>query len=159
MKTAHRISILTAAAAIVALLVAPLAAAHETPHAGMHKVTTEAPDGFKKVSELTELPEFMPGMGELWVDPDTLPVGPFLGYDHDGKLVNATLMVPLDAMKEHQDWTDRGAAFGDITVDHVDVTYNPGHSGVDDAHYHITLWSIPHDAEEARLGEHAHGHH
>ena len=40
----------------------------------------KAPPGgkYKKVSTLVELPDFVPGLGVLYVDPDTLPAGPFL---------------------------------------------------------------------------------
>ena len=40
------------------------------------------PAPFRKVSELVKLPDFLPGMGTLYVDPKTLPAGPFLAYDH-----------------------------------------------------------------------------
>ena len=52
-----------------------------------------APPGgaYKKVSELVTLPDFLPGLGQLYVDPATLPAGPFLAYDHDGKLVSTDL--------------------------------------------------------------------
>ena len=39
---------------------------------------------YKKVSELVKLPDFIPGIGTLYVDPKTLPDGPFLAYDHRG---------------------------------------------------------------------------
>jgi hypothetical protein len=41
----------------------------------------KAPPGgqYKKVSELVKLPDFLPGLGTLYVDPKTLPAGPFLG--------------------------------------------------------------------------------
>ena len=47
----------------------------------------KAPGGdYRKVSELVKLPDFLPGMGTLYVQPKTLPAGPFLAYDRDGKL-------------------------------------------------------------------------
>ena len=33
------------------------------------------PENFKKVSELVKLPDFLPGLGQLYVDPNTLPAG------------------------------------------------------------------------------------
>ena len=50
-----------------------------------------------------KIPEFLPGMGTLYVDPATLPAGPFLAYDHDANLVSTIYMVPLadlEAQKE-----------------------------------------------------------
>ncbi len=40
----------------------------------------KAPPGgsYKKVSTLVKLPDFLPGLGTLYVDPKTLPDGPFL---------------------------------------------------------------------------------
>jgi hypothetical protein len=54
----------------------------------------KAPPGgaYKKVSELVKLPDFLPGIGTLYVDPKTLPEGPFLAYDHAGKLVSTIYM-------------------------------------------------------------------
>ncbi|MEZ4547090.1 MAG: hypothetical protein R3B51_04930 [Thermodesulfobacteriota bacterium] len=40
---------------------------------------TAPPGGkYQKVSSLVELPDFIPGLGVLYVDPATLPAGPFL---------------------------------------------------------------------------------
>ena len=53
------------------------------------------PAPFRKVSELVKLPDFLPGTGTLYVDPKTLPEGPFLAYDQTGRLVSTIYMVPL----------------------------------------------------------------
>lgn len=103
----------------------------------------EAP--YKAVSSLVELPDFIPGMGQLFVDADTLPAGPFLGYDRDGKLVNTTYMIPLSLMTPEMNLHDLKAPAG--TVDHVDIMYNAGHPGVAEPHIHIVLWNIPADQE------------
>src|SRR5690348_6900399 len=49
-----------------------------------------APPGgdYKKVSELVRFPDFYPGLGTLYVQPKTLPVGPFRAYDRDGNLAS-----------------------------------------------------------------------
>ena len=52
-----------------------------------------AAGALQKVSRLVKLPDFIPGIGDLHVDPATLPAGPFLAYDHDGRIV--TMNVPL----------------------------------------------------------------
>ena len=65
------------------------------PPAPAADITTSPPAGFKKVSSLVKLPDFVPGLGTLYVDPATLPLGPFLGYSRTGKLINITYMVPL----------------------------------------------------------------
>ena len=60
-------------------------------------VTTTPPAKFKKVSSLVKLPDFVPGLGTLYVDPATLPIGPFLGYNHKGKLDARSVWVKTTA--------------------------------------------------------------
>lgn len=105
-------------------------------------VTKAAPDNFKKVSSLVKLPDFLPGMGTLYVDPSTLPVGPFLGYNHKGKLVNIIYMVPLKDLNARQNFEGLGEVAKNVKLDHTDITYNPGHPGVEEPHYHIVEWLI-----------------
>jgi hypothetical protein len=103
---------------------------------------TAPPGGnFQKVSALVALPDFLPGMGTLYVDPKTLPVGPFLAYDRDGKLVSSIYMVPLKDVEAHKSFDNLGAA--KEKVDHVDLYFNAGHPGVAEPHYHIVVWYVP----------------
>ena len=95
----------------------------------------------KAVSTLVKLPNFIPGLGTLYVDPSTLPAGPFLGYDHDGHLVDTVYMIPLAQMKAGMNIKDLKAPAG--TVDHVEVMYNAGHPGVAEPHIHVILWNVP----------------
>lgn len=43
----------------------------------------KAPPGgdYKEVSTLVALPNYIPGLGTLYVNPATLPAGPFLAYE------------------------------------------------------------------------------
>lgn len=118
--------------------------------AGKGNVYKAIPSGFKKVSSLVQLPDYLPGMGTLYVNPATLPYGPFLGYDRKGKLVNAISMVPIKDFDEHKAIENLGKDLPGLKVDHVDLAFNPGHPGVQEPHYHITLWLISH-SEEARM--------
>lgn len=101
----------------------------------------EPPGGkYTKVSALVALPDFVPGMGTLYVDPATLPAGPFLAYDHQGHLVSSIYMIPV------KDFTSR-KAFTDLKIahapgDHVDIVFNAGHPGVAEPHYHIVVWYV-----------------
>lgn len=95
---------------------------------------------YKKVSELVDLPEFIPGMGQLYVQPDTLPAGPFLAYDRNGDLASTIYMIPLEGMNAHGQWNQ--LATTGHKVQSVDITYNPGHPGVNEPHYHVTLWHV-----------------
>lgn len=113
-----------------------------TTTANIAEAQTHAPppEPFQMVSALVALPDFVPGLGVLYVNPETLPAGPFLGYDRDGKLVNTTYMIPLEAMNEHTAFND--LEVGSAPVDHVDVTFNAGHPGIPEPHYHIVLWHV-----------------
>ncbi len=106
--------------------------------AGSMKAPPDA--SYKKVSELVPLPEFLPGMGTLYVQPATLPVGPFLAYDRDGMLVSTIYMVPMEEMQQYKNFT--GLAVGSDQVRKVDLTYNAGHPGVEAPHYHVTIWHV-----------------
>ena len=61
-----RRNLIALAACGILALSAVLAAAQS-----VHKAPPPAP--YKKVSELVKLPDFIPGMGTLYVDPKTLP--------------------------------------------------------------------------------------
>jgi hypothetical protein len=95
---------------------------------------------YQPLSKLTPLPQFLPGLGSLYVDPATLPVGPFLGYDRKGKLVVSIYMVPLKAMDAQKSFLN--LAVGEKKPDHVTVEFNPGHPGVQEFHYHFNVWYI-----------------
>ena len=100
---------------------------------------------YKKWGALFQVPDFFPGIGTLYVDPATLPVGPYLAYDRQGNLVSTVYMIPLKDLRA-------GKAFNTLVVaqakvDHVDMYYSNGHPGVPDPHYHIVLWYI--SAEQA----------
>lgn len=105
-------------------------------------ITKSPPAKFKKVSTLVKLPDFIPGMGTLYVDPSTLPVGPFLGYNRSGKLVNVIYMVPLKDLEAHKNFDALGGAATGLKVDHTAIEFNPGHPGVEEPHYHVTQWLI-----------------
>ncbi len=102
----------------------------------------QAPPGgtYKKVSTLVALPDFVPGLGTLYIDPATLPAGPFLAYDHQGTLVSSIYMVPLKDMNAQKAFP--GLKAGPEKVNHVDIVYNAGHPGVAEPHYHMIVWYI-----------------
>ncbi|WP_448207573.1 DUF5602 domain-containing protein [Azospirillum sp. sgz302134] len=132
-----------------ALIAGAMALAVTTAHA---QSVEKAPPGgsYKKVSELVKLPDFLPGLGTLYVDPKTLPAGPFLAYDHDGRLVSTVYMIPLDDIQAQKKFDGLKAAGG--AVDHVDMYYNAGHPGVEKPHYHVVLWHVG-KADEARVAK------
>jgi hypothetical protein len=109
----------------------------------------EPPGGnFKKISQMVHFPDFYPGLGTLYVQPDTLPEGPFYGYDRRGRLVDTIYMLPMRRLDAHV-MIDalQGTRW---KVDHVDVHYTDGHPGVSEPHYHIILWHVS-PAEAAKV--------
>jgi hypothetical protein len=127
-----------------------LAGALALPAQAADQVEKAPPAGaYKKVSELVKLPDFLPGLGQLYVDPKTLPAGPFLAYDHEGRLVSTVYMLPV------KDITNKDKRFDNLpapggNVDHVDVYFNAGHPGVEEPHVHVVLWHVP-KADETRV--------
>ena len=127
---------LTFAAAVA--LAAPAIAQETAPPGGK----------YQKVSDLVKLPEFLPGLGQLYVDPASLPAGPFLAYDHDGKLVSTVYMIPVEDLTPDKKFDDLASPGG--AVDHVDVYFNAGHPGVEKPHAHVVLWHVADEAVVAK---------
>lgn len=134
--------LLLATAALSMMALQP-ALAHG-PDKAVATVPPAAP--YQQVSKLVPLPDFVPGLGELYVDPATLPAGPFLAYDHDGKLISTVYMVPIADLNPDTSFDDLQVP-GRL-VDHVDIYYNAGHPGVSVPHAHIVLWHVPADQEQ-----------
>lgn len=110
--------------------------------AQMGGATMTAPPGgpYQKVSALVPLPDFIPGLGTLYVDPKTLPAGPFLAYDRQGNLVSSVYMIPMKDLTAHKPFEKLVTA--SARIDHVDLYYNAGHPGVAEPHYHVVLWYV-----------------
>ncbi|HEV8616746.1 MAG TPA: hypothetical protein VGU22_14745 [Methylomirabilota bacterium] len=102
---------------------------------------------YKKVSTLVALPDFVPGLGTLYVDPKTLPAGPFLAYDRQGQLVSSVYMIPVKDITAHKAFNNLAVARE--KVDHVDMYYNAGHPGVAEPHYHVVIWYVSPDKATA----------
>lgn len=120
-------------------MLAALAALHMTGCSVM------APPGgdYRKVSELARFPDYYSGLGTLYVQPQTLPIGPFRAYDRSGVLVATIYMIPVRILNT-ETMIDllQGTP---LKVDHVDIHYTSGHPGVPEPHYHIILWHVSPD--------------
>jgi hypothetical protein len=105
----------------------------------------EPPGGkFQKVSEIVHFPDFIPGLGTLYVQPDTMPIGPYYGFDRRGRQVNTIYMIPMRVLEEHQ--VNKMLEGARLPVDHVVISYTEPHPGVDEPHYHIILWHVSAEA-------------
>jgi hypothetical protein len=132
----------------LALAVLAASALPALPAEDFAKAPPAAP--YQQVSKLVKLPDFLPGLGQLFVDPASLPAGPFLAYDHDGKLVSTIYMVPVEDLNADKTFND--LAVPGTNVDHVDIYFNAGHPGVEKPHAHMVLWHVP-AADEARVAQ------
>ena len=97
------------------------------------------PRGFKRVSDLVKLARFLPGLGVLYVRPETLPTGPFLAYDRRGRRVSTVYMVPVEDIGNRKKFDIAGFAGRN---DHVSMYFNEGHPGVEMPHYHVVIWHV-----------------
>ena len=95
---------------------------------------------YQAVSALVPLPDMIPGLGTLYVDPATLPVGPFAAYDKTGKLVSTIYMVPMDDLTAQKKFSNLAVAGGPAVS--ADMYYNAGHPGVEKPHYHVVVWHV-----------------
>lgn len=118
------------------------------------------PAGFVKVSDALKNPgmAFVPGLGTLYVDPKTLPAGPFLGYDKTGELVNVTYMIPSAELEKNQSWPTLGTAVSGLKIDHTEVHVSAAHPGVMEHHLHVINWLISDAEKNKRLGQYPHLH-
>src|SRR6185295_14198552 len=76
----------------------------------------KAPPGgdYQQVSKLVALPDFLPGLGTLYVQPATLPAGPFLAYDRDGRLVSTIYMIPVKDIEAQKKFDDLAVGTSDV---------------------------------------------
>jgi hypothetical protein len=130
-----------AAASLLAILATPAVEAQTSLGA--------PPRGFKRVSDLVKIPRFLPGLGVLYVRPETLPAGPFLAYDRRGRRVSTIYMIPVEDIGNRKKFDLAGFAGRN---DHVSIYFNEGHPGVEMPHYHVVIWHV-NKAGEARVAK------
>ena len=105
--------------------------------------------GYKRVSDLVNFPKFFPGLGVIFVKAETLPIGPFLCFDRQDRLVATVYMVPTKDIEDHKSFEAPGFAG---RADHLSLYFNPGHPGVDVPHYHVVIWHVT-KKQEARVAK------
>src|SRR5215468_5816258 len=71
--------------------------------ASCYRYWHEPPGGdYVKFSELAPgYPAFAPGLGSVYVQPSTRPIGPYRSFDRNGKLVATIYMVPERDFEQH----------------------------------------------------------
>ncbi|MGX9428735.1 MULTISPECIES: hypothetical protein [Bradyrhizobium] len=101
--------------------------------------------GYEKVSSLVDFPPFFPGIGALYVQPKTLPNGPYRAFDRRGRLSSTIYMLPIEDLENRKRFDLEGLAG---KGDHVTFYFNSGHPGLDKPHYHIHIWHVSKKGEE-----------
>jgi hypothetical protein len=122
---------------------------HEVVRSSPNQRVIAEKNGYKRVSDLVNFPKFFPGLGIIFVKPETLPLGPFLCFDRRDRLIATVYMVPIKDIEDHKSLEGIGSA---QPVDHVSIYFNPGHPGVDVPHYHVVLWHVT-KKQEARVAK------
>ena len=102
--------------------------------------------GYKKLSSLVNFPDFFPGLGVIYVKPETLPVGPFLSFDRKDRLVATIYMIPIQDINSYKEFNLAGFSG---RSDHVTFYFNPGHPGVAMPHYHFVIWHVSKEGESS----------
>lgn len=115
-------------------------------HADVTTIAKEPPAGpYRSLNELLDLAHFVPGLGTLFVDPASLPVGPYLGYDRNGRLINAIYVIIETGADGFDARADLERRFPGVRIDHVHEERNPGHAGDPEPHRHVIFWLISHE--------------
>jgi hypothetical protein len=100
--------------------------------------------GYKKLGSLVNFPDFFPGLGVIYVKPETLPTGPFLSFDRKDRLVATIYMIPIQDINNYKEFNLAGFSG---RSDHVTFYFNPGHPGVAMPHYHFVIWHVSKEGE------------
>ncbi len=158
MKTSLKSYAMTTLA--IAALLSVGAVAPQAADAAPVSLKGKPPAKFVKVSDALKNPgmAFVSGLGTLYVDPATLPAGPFLGYDKAGNLVNVTYMLPSDEIEKNVAWPNLGTSVSGLKVDHTEVHVSGAHPGVMERHIHVINWLISDSEKQKRLGAYPHLH-
>lgn len=128
--------------------------------AAMMAPAQAASDELDRLPRVTDLPEgviqvspAIPGMGEHWADPKTLPLGPIY-------CVIEGRVTCMEFMISQQDFAD-GKSFEKLrpwfdgpnqpAVDHMEFNFEPhGHEGFEVPHYDIHMYFV---SPEVRLSQ------
>lgn len=114
-----------------------------------NQLTIAENNGYKRLSDIVNFPKFFPGLGVVFVKPDTIPLGPFLCFDRNDRLIATVYMVSTKDIDDHKSF--EAPAFAG-RVDHVSYYFNSGHPGFEMPHYHIVIWHVSKE-EEARVAQ------
>jgi hypothetical protein len=109
---------------------------------GATTITPPSPR-YQRVSLLfPPFPDYIPHQGTLYVDPTTVPIGPYLVYSKQAQLVGTMYMIPIREFQTRKTFKDLGVA-PNLRPLRVEWFYQDAHPGVVEPHYHVILWYVP----------------
>lgn len=113
-------------------------------------VYDQLPNASMMPANIVKVSETVPGMGEHWADPATLPLGPIYCV-HKGKIVCLEYMMAQSDYAEGKSWPMLKGMDGLPPVNHVDISMQPhGHEGFEVPHYDVHLYFLE-PAEMAKV--------
>lgn len=91
-----------------------------------------------------QLTPCVPGMGEHWADPSTMPFGPIYGVVGD-EVVFVEIMPSHEQFVQGESWLEVLVPLPGRAIDHVDFEFLPeGHEGYEVSHYDIHAYFVTH---------------
>lgn len=91
-----------------------------------NQLTIAESDRNKRLGDLVNFPKFFPGLGVIFVKPDTILLGPFLCFDRNDRLIATVYMVSIKDIDDHKSL--EAPAFAG-NVDHVSHYFKSAHPG------------------------------
>ncbi len=89
-----------------------------------------------------QISETVPGMGEHWAEPSTLPLGPIYCV-HEGKIVCIEFMMAQEDFQNGMSWPVLTGFDGLPPVNHTNISFEPeGHEGFTVPHYDVHLYFL-----------------
>ncbi len=120
---------------------------------GIKTVNTSLPESTKEVKEITlptdavKIQLCSDHRGSLYIKPQDIPVGPVYMVN-EGKVIGIEYMLEKDQVLDGQSY--KGLTGLGIKIDHVNIgLLSQGHEGFTAPHYHVDLYSVSKDVEQA----------
>lgn len=93
-------------------------------------------------ADVIQISGIVPGMGEHWANPATLPLGPIYCV-HEGKIVCLEFMMAQDEFVAGKSWPALAGMDGLPPVNHTDIGFQAhGHEGFEVPHYDIHMYFL-----------------
>jgi hypothetical protein len=103
---------------------------------------TAMPDVSVLPKEVVQISPVVPGMGEHWADPKTLPLGPIYCV-YKGKVVCLEYMISQADFAAGKSWPTLTGLTDLPSINHLSVAFEPhGHEGFTVPHYDLHMYFL-----------------